>query len=129
MGSSYTGSHGQFVIPALVRVAGGQLAAKRRVEACQERGDGLRMRPLVQPVAASGADRRELRDRWVTAGMLEHETEHTLYFRDRGGRRVEPSDVSTCRSRRVCRGRTQQWPAKRTSLTALYVGMHSVGGQ
>jgi catechol 2,3-dioxygenase-like lactoylglutathione lyase family enzyme len=58
-------------------------------------GDGEPMQPAgtleFLAVAVSDAEREELRERLVTAGMLEHETEHTLYFRDPDGRRVGAS--------------------------------------
>jgi len=39
-------------------------------------------------LAVTPADRRCARERLLAAGMLEAETEHTLYFRDPDGRRV-----------------------------------------
>jgi catechol 2,3-dioxygenase-like lactoylglutathione lyase family enzyme len=45
----------------------------------------------ILAVTVSDAERRALRERLATAGMLEAETEHTLYFRDPDGRRVGAS--------------------------------------
>lgn len=39
-------------------------------------------------VSISTAERARLREELVAAGLLEAETEHTLYFRDPDGRRV-----------------------------------------
>jgi catechol 2,3-dioxygenase-like lactoylglutathione lyase family enzyme len=58
-------------------------------------GDGEPMLPAgtldFLAVTVSAPERGELRERLAKAGMLEHETEHTLYFRDPDGRRVGAS--------------------------------------
>jgi catechol 2,3-dioxygenase-like lactoylglutathione lyase family enzyme len=45
----------------------------------------------LQAFAVSADERAHLRERLLGAGLLEAETEHTLYFRDPDGRRVAVS--------------------------------------
>jgi catechol 2,3-dioxygenase-like lactoylglutathione lyase family enzyme len=80
------------LLPRAVWLKGGDGGAVLMVERA---GAGEAMPPVgtldFLAVAVSDAERRELRERLVAAGMLEDETEHTLYFRDPDGRRVGAS--------------------------------------